>query len=350
MRLSRKILFDTATSKTELLSTPVCELGLRLPGSLLRSCIDRALDDVRNAGVIIDPFFYLSDGYGCVQGTANVGLGFWDANDLLREVHHDVRGYTRDEMDLVLLLKHEIGHAFCYSHKLFQLPEFRDVFSIKGNFFATYPDHERHRVDPYSLDHVNPVNDHYAQKHPDDDFAETFATFADRTEAWRERYRNRAGALRKIAFVAKVVADYGTKAPVDAPGSGPVDVPVEEIRKTVAQFFRISRSRYLRAAAGYLDDDLRRTFRIRGRTQRQCLAATTLLRGHRKFIEASVVRRLRLRDPHTVSDLLDKIRSRVKALGLVYLVEEEHRALAELHGLVLHKALLFQKFGTFRDR
>jgi hypothetical protein len=265
-------------------------------------------------------------------------------------VHHDVRGYTRDEMDLVLLLKHEIGHAFCYSHKLFQLPEFREVFSIRGNFFATYPDHDRYLYDPYSLDHVNPDNDHYAQKHPDDDFAETFTTYADRTEVWRDRYRNRAGALRKISFVAELVAQYGNEPAVVAPGSGLVDVPVEEIRKTVAQFFRISRSRYLRAAQGYLDDDLRRIFRTRGRTQRRCLAASTLLRRHRKFVETSVVRRLRLRDRYTVSDLLDKIRSRVKVLGLVYLVEEEPRALAELHGLVLHKALLFQKFGTFRDR
>ena len=350
MRLSRKILFDAATSKTELLSTPVCDLGLRLPGTPLRSYVERALAETRECGVAIEPFFYLSDGYGCVQGTGNIGLGFWDATDLLRDVHHDARGYTRDEMDLVLLLKHEIGHAFCYSHKLFQLPQFREVFGIRGNFFATYPDHDRYLYDPYSLDHVNPDNDHYAQKHPDDDFAETFATYVDRTQAWRERYGNRSGALRKIGFVAELIDRYGTESPIIAPGSGLIDVPVEEVRKTVAQFFRISRSRYLRAAEGYLDDDLRRIFRTRGRTQRRCLAASTLLRHHRQFVEAAVARRLRMRDRHTVVDLLDKIRSRVKTLGLVYLVEEEHRTLSELYGLVLHKALLFQKFGTFRDR
>lgn len=348
MRLSRKLLFDAATSKTELLSTPVCDLGLRLGGTMLRNCIDRALEESRDHGVALEPFFYLSDGYGCVQGTANVGLGFWDAHELLREVHHDARGYTRDEMDLVLLLKHEVGHAFCYAHKLFQLPDFREVFSIRGNFFSTYPDHDRYAYDPYSIDHVNPDHDHYAQKHPDDDFAETFATYVDRTEAWRERYRHRPGAQRKIAYVAELIAEYGSAEPQIAAGSGLVDVPVENIRKTVAQFFRISRSRYLRQTQGYLDDELRRIFRQRSRTQNRAFAASTLLRRHRKFIETSVRRQLRPRDNYVVGDLLDKIRARVQALSLVYWEHEEHRTLAELYGLVLHKTLLFQKFGTFR--
>jgi len=348
MRLSRKILFDSATSKTELLSTPVCDLGLRLPGTLLRSCIDRATEDVHAFGVQIDPFFYLSDGYGCVQGTANIGLGFWDANDLLRDVHQDARGYTRDEMDLVLLLKHEIGHAFCYAHKLYQLSDFRRVFRIRGRFFATYPDHNHFPVDPYSVDHVNPDFDHYAQKHPDDDFAETFATYIDPEAAWRERYRARSGALRKITFVAQLIAAYGKAVPEVEPGSGLLDLPVERIRKTVAQFFRISRSRYLRAADGYLDDDLRQIFHSPGRRQ-NAAPARDLLRRYRKFIEASVCERVRPRDSRSVTDLLDKLRSRFGALGLVYDVEEQDKALAELYGLVLHKSFVFNRFGTFRN-
>jgi len=105
----------------------------------------------------------------------------------------------------------------------------------------------------------------------------------------------------------------------------------------------------LRAAHGYLDDDLRWIFRVRGSAHRPIVAAARLLRRHRKFIADAVSRRLKRRDARVVGDLLDKVRSRVKALGLVYLEDDECRTLAELFGLVLHKAVLFEKLGTFRD-
>jgi hypothetical protein len=349
VRLSRKLLFDDDTRKTELLSTRVCDLPLRLSGSLVGRCVDRALEEARAFGIASDPYFYLSDAYGCVQGTANIGLGFWDADPLLREIHADKVGRRRDELDLVLLIKHEIGHAFCYGHKLFQLPEFRNVFGIRGNFFNTYPDHDRYRYDPYSIDHVNPDGDHYAQKHPDDDFAETFATFLDTTGAWKERYRGRLGALRKIAFAGRLVRMYGARPPQIAAGEGTIDKPLEEIRLTVAQFFRVGRKRYLKRAQGFLDDELSAIFREPRRLQRPSTAAAALLRRQRKFIEASVIDRVRPKDVRAVGDLLDKIRVRLHALGLVYLDDEHDRTLAELYGLVLYKTLLFHRFGTFRE-
>lgn len=349
MRLSRKLLYDDATLKTELLATPVSELPLRLPGTRLQRCIDEALKDARGFGIALKPHFYFSDGYGCVQGTANVGLGFWDADELLRQIHRDRRGYTRDEMDLVLLLKHEIGHAFCYAHKLYQLRDFRKVFGIRGSFFNTYPDHDLYAYEPFSADHVNPDFDHYAQKHPDDDFAETFATFLDPAGAWRERYRGRFGALKKIVYVGRLVEAYGGRSPEVTPGEGLIDVPLPAIRKTVAQFFRMSRKRYLRSAEGYLDDDLRAIFRAPGRRQRATVSATVVLHRHRKFIESSVQQRVHPRDSHLLGDLLDKIRLRLKVLKLICLAEEEHRALAELYGVVLHKALLFNRYGVFRE-
>jgi hypothetical protein len=349
VRLAKKLLYDDPTRRTELLGTPVCDLDVRVSGTLLGDCTRRAGDEARAFGVTLEPYFYLSDAYGCVQGTANVGLGFWDTDETLRSIYRDKRGLYRDELDLVLLLKHEIGHAFCYAHKLYQLTEFRKIFGLRGHFFSGYPDHNRYAYDRFSLDHVNPDGDHYAQKHPDDDFAETFCTYLDATGAWRERYRGRIGALRKIAFVGDLVRTYGPLPPVVEPGTGLIDAPVEAIRKTVAQFFRMSRTRYLKAAQGYIDDDLRAMFHAPGRLQRPASPALKLLGRYRKFIENSVRDRVRPKDPRVVSDLLDKIRSRLKALPLVYPDDEQARCLAELHGLVLHKTLLFHRFGVFRE-
>lgn len=349
MRLSRKLLYNADTLKTELLHTRICDLRLRLRGSRLGRCVDRAMDDVRAFGITLEPFFYLSDAYGCVEGTANIGLGFWDADPLLREIRKDKTGQLRDDVDIALLVKHEVGHAFCYSHKLYLLPEFRRGFGIRGNFFRTYPDDGRYRFDRWSVDHVNPVGDHYAQKHPDDDFAETFATFLDPKAAWRDRYRGRIGALRKIALAARLVRQYGGRTPAIRSGGAAIHGPLDEFRQTVAQFFRVARRRYMKHAQGFLDDELEGIFRTPGRLKKPTTAAAALLLRHRKFIEASVRARVRPKDPQVAADVLDKIAHRLKAIDLVYFDDEQDRVLAELYGMVLVKTLLFHRFGVFRE-
>lgn len=349
MRLSRKLLYNPDTLKTETLHTRICDLRLRLRGTRLGRCVERAMDEVRSFGITLEPFFYISDEYGCVEGTANIGLALWDADPVIREIRRDKLGIAQDDVDIVLLLKHEIGHAFCYAHKLYQLPEFRRVFGIRGHFFRTYPRRERYRVDRWSIDHVNPVGDHYAQKHPDDDFAETFATFIDRKAAWRERYRGRLGALRKIAYVGQLVRAYGGRPPAIGAGAHLIDHPLHAMKQTVAQFFRVSRKRYIKGAEGFMDDELGGIFRAPGRLKKPMTPAVEMLRRQRKFLESSVRARVRPKDPHVVGDVLDKMTHRARVLGLVYLDEEHDRVLAELYGLVLSKVLLFHRFGVFRE-
>jgi hypothetical protein len=155
--------------------------------------------------------------------------------------------------------------------------------------------------------------------------------------------------MRKIAYVGRLVRTFGAQEPSIAPGDGLIDAPVEEIRRTVAQFFRVGRQRYLKRAQGFLDDDLAGIFRKPDRLLRPMTEAVTLLRRQRKFVEASVRARVHPKDQRVVADLLEKIRVRLNALGLVYLDEEHDRTLSELYGLVLHKTLLFNRFGTFRD-
>ena len=158
-----------------------------------------------------------------------------------------------------------------------------------------------------------------------------------------------AGKCRLCRMTANLPRDKTGARHLVQPGEGPIDKPVEQIRRTVAQFFRVSRKRYLKRAQGFLDDDLRAIFRKPDRLQRPTSPALTLLRHHRRFLEAAVRNRVRPRDPHVVADLLDKIRQRLAALGLVYPDDERERTLAELLGLVLHKTELFHRFGTFRE-
>ena len=46
---------------------------------------------------------------------------------------------------------------------------------------------------------------HYAQKHPDEDFAETFAVWLDPASRWRRRYKDWQVALAKLEYVDRIV-------------------------------------------------------------------------------------------------------------------------------------------------
>ena len=95
-----------------------------------------------------------------------------------------------------MYLRHEAGHAFNYAYALYRTPEWRDLF---GPFRRPYRDD--YRPVPFSRRFVRHIAGWYAQKHPDEDFAETFAVWLTPRSQWRKRYQRlgRAGeaALRR---------------------------------------------------------------------------------------------------------------------------------------------------------
>jgi hypothetical protein len=121
------------------------------------------------------------------------------------------------------------------------------------------------------------------------------------------------------------------------------------LEQTVAEFFHISRRRYLAAAEGFMDPELLQIFAPQGRLKSETVTASLLVARKRKFIEQVVKRRANIKDRCLVPDIVDKINERVRDLGLVYRERDEARALAELLALVLIKARNFTLFTTFRN-
>ncbi|MBI1883717.1 MAG: putative zinc-binding metallopeptidase [Chlamydiae bacterium] len=226
----------------DVLQSPVHSLGLTLRGSRMERCIQDLLQELNHFKIILRPHFYLSDGYGTCEGTANIGLAFWDVDHTLSLIAARYLGeYYRLE-DIRMVLRHEMGHAFCYSYKLYRLKEFRQVFRVKGHFFNTYPVGNRYHRNPWSHDFVNPCGDCYAQKHPDDDFAETFATLLSSKLNWKRRYRHRKGALAKLYYVESLIQEWGRRRVIVKNDLSKVYGPVEEISSTVRRFFAAKRA------------------------------------------------------------------------------------------------------------
>jgi len=287
------------------------------------------------------PVFYLSNEYGTVVGTSNIGVGFWDADPTLWELYQEARGTANSKADILLLLRHECGHAFCYSYKLYRQPEFRRLFRVRGHFFWTYPKTDRYVPNPWSKDFVNPFGDHYAQKHPDDDFADTFTEFL--AGGWKQRYRAKPGALRKLRYVDRMVRKWGRKPALVPNDPENLDLPLSEMRQSVRDFLRASIARYKTRAQGYLDSDLEAIF---VRRRNGCTPAGEFVSKFGREVEGRASAWSGAAAP-VVRDILDKIRARAGALGLG--VEDKRKTLVELSAYVTSLATRFAMSGRFRN-
>jgi hypothetical protein len=349
MRRSRDLLFNTDTQKLELLMTPISRLDVSLESCWLADAIRIARADLRRVGITrLQPVFYLSTGYGTVAGTTSIALGFYDCNELLRDLNYELRGFQYTWDDIVNIVRHELGHAFSYAYKLYRRKDFREMFNVRGNYFHTYPVTDRYieRANPWSRDFVNPNGDHYAQKHPDDDFAETFSVWLQRDYDWRKAYRLYPGALRKLEFVDAIVTELRRQEPV-IDQSPYLFEPLSEFSETVAQFFRLRSTRkYRRKATGYIDPDLEKMFwrpsgprSLRGR-KRELVHAGNFIRKHKRDIVARVSRWVDT-DQIVVKDFLDKCSARAQALDVWVRKDEREKKLVELTSYVSYRCAMF---------
>jgi len=339
-RKTRELLYSRDTLKLETLTTPINQLGLQIKGMLVDEAIRRTREDMTRVGITqLNPTFYLSNGYGCVEGTTNIAVGFYDGNELLRELNQEFRGWRYDPADILQIVRHEVGHAFCYAYKLYRTKEFRRLFKVKGHFFNTYPEHAGRRHNPWSADFVNPAGDFYAQTHPDEDFAETFSVWLTPEIDWLGQFRSKPGALKKLAYVEQVVADFGRQDTLlNNGGSNALDQPVEQLSMTVAQFMGAKAAQmkaYRRRATGYVDADLRELFQGPPRILplkrflREYRRASRFLHDYKRLLVNRVSHWVNV-DDSIVSDLVDKLALRARVTSRYVKVADMEKKLIEV--------------------
>ena len=329
MRRSRELLYQTETQKLELLNTPVNQLGLRVKGTIFEQAIPSVKEEMKSAGIgKLDPVFYISTGYGCIAGSPIISLGFYDFHPLLKELNQEFRGWYYSEPEIFDLLRHEVGHAFCYSYKLYRTAEFRGLFNVEGHFFNTYPDDNDYWYNPWSRSYVNPNGDHYAQKHPDEDFAETFCVWLTPRSGWRKNYKGRPTALKKLRYADRVVKELGPQAPLVETNLNWMYERVEDVKMTVAEFLNAKTKTYVEQVTGYVDPDLKELFRAepRGISRRALfkdyMRADQFMRQQKQALLTRISYWVGV-DTRVTMDVLEKCIARARTLNL-WLEQAQH--------------------------
>ncbi|HEY0707654.1 MAG TPA: hypothetical protein VGG33_12705 [Polyangia bacterium] len=187
----------------KLLSTPVALLDLE-PSGVLAECLDQVRAEVRAKGITFLPEFYLGDDdFWTSDRSISVNVPWYLASNVLwRLVNDHLFRYTRAEV--LMYLRHETGHALNYAFELWRRRDWAQTF---GDFKRPYRD--VYNPNPWSRDYVRYLHRtgmyHYAQKHPDEDWAETFAVWLDPSTRWRRRYKDWQVAFAKLEYVDRLI-------------------------------------------------------------------------------------------------------------------------------------------------
>lgn len=221
-----------------MLDTRVKDLGLRLEASRFHPLIKEVRRELVEVGITLNPTFYLSTEYGCLERSSTIGLLWTDGFDFSHRLAKKAGIRTRTAPIILRTLRHEVGHAFCYAHKLYKTDRFREIFGVRGRFFETYPDvwkpgaRERRRLDRGEVILL------YATRHADEDWAVSFEhwlTSVAEGWSWKRRFRGKPVVLDKLAYVERTVAEYGRKRSQVKPVE--LDEPVSEVRLTMREWF-----------------------------------------------------------------------------------------------------------------
>src|SRR6185436_10916830 len=244
---------DWESERDALLGRKISELGLSIRGSRIERLVETLYSELADKAVSFRPPVYLSDQWGCPDGTPLIGVPFYLVDKRLERIEAEMTGAVEDDREAMRYLRHECGHAVNYAFRLYERAEWRSYF---GSFSQPYRD--RYRADPFSREYVRHILGWYAQKHPDEDFAETFAVWMTPGMDWRSAYANWP-ALEKLEYVDRVMADIRQHAPSIPPPTED-DLPVEAMHYTIAEHYAESDDRVPIGDDRQFDTDLLRIF------------------------------------------------------------------------------------------
>ena len=302
------------------MAKPIRELGLKLEGSPIERFVQRLYAELGRKGIAkFRPACYLTDEWGCPSGEPIIGIPFYLANADLASLEKEIND-LEDKREVMMYLRHEAGHAFNYAYKLYRTPEWKNLF---GPFRRRYLDN--YRPVPFSRNHVRHLAGWYAQKHPDEDFAETFAVWLTPRSGWRKRYRG-WGAMAKLRYMDRIARELGNVDPVRKRGYP--DVTVDEMESTVGEFYRQTVVEAIPVGDLALDSDLVDIFNVSKQQRKGVRPAQDFLKQHRKAITDKVAYWTGIQRP-MVKQLIEVIEKRVVELGLRTDLKRESEHLAE---------------------
>jgi hypothetical protein len=220
--------------ETHLWATPIRDLGLTIAGTRLEPILRAFEGELQAAGLTrVRPRFYLSTEWGVPFETVAIALPFYLARPELTALHAEQVGHVEgfDGADILRYLRHEMGHVVNYAYRLYDEEEWVKQFGS-----ITQPYAEDYRPEPFSRRYVRHLPGWYAQKHPDEDWSETFAVWMTPGLDWRRQYGAWPVAAAKLAYCDRAMAAIRDRDPLVT--ATDLDEDVGEIEYSLGHYYR----------------------------------------------------------------------------------------------------------------
>jgi hypothetical protein len=298
----------TTLSDEKLLDVRMCDLGLTIAGTELEARIAQLDAELEARGLTFRPHYWLSDEWFTPDGIPGIAIPFYLAHHRLAKLERaemlEVEG--GDPESCLRILRHEAGHAIDNAYRLQRRPTRRRLFGDPGTEYPEY-----YTPKPYSKSFVQHLDHWYAQSHPDEDFAETFAVWIDPHSMWAVRY---AGwpAQRKLEYMDRLMREIALVRP-RVTSRRQVD-PLKRLKKTLREHYRRKREHYGLDHPDFYESDLRNLFSDAPQYARNLSAAKFVQRIRREV--RSTVASFTDSYQYTIDQLLEKIIERCRELNL----------------------------------
>lgn len=299
----------------KLLQKKISELHVRIKGSGIEQLIHQLYRELEAKELKFRPHFWLSDDWYTPDGVPGCAIPFYMVHERLAglelsqmlEIEGGAPGWC------MRILRHECGHAIDNAFRLRRKRARQRMFGLSSR---RYPDSYTPR--PYSKSFVQHLDFWYAQSHPDEDFAETFAVWLTPGSQWQERY---AGwrALKKLQCIDAIMSDLKTRAPSVTQRKRTDALP--QLKRTLASHYATKRERYGLEYPDVYDRDLRRLFPTQDDAHANGSAAR-FLRRVRKEVRRKVATWTGLYQ-YTIDQVFDDIIDRCRELDLKLSVPED---------------------------
>ena len=306
-------------SDEQLLDLRMCNLRVGLVGSFYQEPIAQLYRELEARGLTFRPYVWLSDEWFTPDGVPGIAVPFYLAHPRLAKLEAsqmlEVEGGTKDWC--MRILRHEAGHAIENAYLLRRRRRRQKLFGRSSQPYPTY-----YTPRPYSRSFVRHLEVWYAQSHPDEDFAETFAVWLDPQSLWKERYRGWP-VMKKLEFMERLMGELDGVAPI-VTGRQQLD-PLPRIYKTLRDHYEEKRKLYGIGRTPSYGTDLKKLFSDAPAYAKNQTAAE-FLRRTRKEIRRRVAEWTG-EYQYTIDQVLEGMIERCQALKLHLTLQKEQAKL-----------------------
>jgi hypothetical protein len=297
--------------------------------------INKLYEELDAGSISFHPACYLADEWLCPDREPIIGIPFYLAHPRLKQIERKMMYEVEGDTDIACmqLLRHEAGHALNYAYEFYKKTRWKQLF---GSFSLKYSD--SYYSQPYSKRFVRHLGDNYAQAHPDEDFAETFAVWLTPDISWQKKYKDWP-AMKKLSYVDSLIKNISGKPPVLKSAVNP-PWSASRMTSTLEGYYERKRRLLREEFRGFYDEPLLKLFSQKPPVQskekaskilrlyrRELINNISSCTGHRKF---------------DIHQLIDKLIQRCDALEL-YGRQKDITAIAVLITAIVSNTLRIPK-------